>query len=156
MKQLLIFFLLAAAAFSIDLHRLDESVLHKDTIRVTVEGAVASPGTLEVSPYISAGEVLEQAGTTEDADLSAINPDMLMKDHDVLYVPTAAPEKPKVSINTATAEELMSLPGIGASTAQQIIVYREENGLFQKTEDLMKVPGIGPAKFEKIEELIRL
>ena len=55
----------------------------------------------------------------------------------------------KININTATAEQLTQLNGIGASHAAAIIAYREKNGPFQKPEDLMQVPRIGEKTFEK-------
>lgn len=61
-------------------------------------------------------------------------------------------EKAKVNINTAGKEELMTLRGIGASRAEDIIAYREKHGSFQKIEDIMKVSGIKDAAFEKIKE----
>ena len=60
----------------------------------------------------------------------------------------------KVSINTATKEELMSLTGIGDSKAEDIIKYREENGLFKTIEDIKNVSGIGDSLFAKIKENI--
>ncbi len=59
-----------------------------------------------------------------------------------------------VNINTASREQLMTLKGIGASRAEDIIRYREENGGFTKTEDIMKVPGIKNGAFQKIKENI--
>lgn len=61
-------------------------------------------------------------------------------------------EKKKVNINTASKEELMTLRGIGASRAEDIIAYREKHGSFQNIEDIMKVSGIKDAAFEKIKE----
>ena len=60
----------------------------------------------------------------------------------------------KISINTATKEELMNLTGIGESKAEDIILYRNTNGLFQKIEDIMNVSGIGEVLFAKIKENI--
>jgi competence protein ComEA len=59
-----------------------------------------------------------------------------------------------VNINTATLEQLDTLPGIGPTYAQDIIDYRNANGLFTKIEDIMNVPGIGEGKFEAIKDLI--
>ena len=59
-----------------------------------------------------------------------------------------------ISINTATKDELMNLNGIGASKAEAIIRYREENGSFKTIEDIMNVSGIGELAFEKIKDSI--
>ena len=61
-----------------------------------------------------------------------------------------------VNINTATADELTKLKGIGPAMAQRIVEYREENGMFQSLEDLQRVKGIGKAKFAKLKEQITL
>ena len=62
----------------------------------------------------------------------------------------------KVSLNTATLDELMTLPGIGESKAQAIIEYREEVGAFQNIEELKEVSGIGDAIFDQIKENITI
>ncbi len=61
-----------------------------------------------------------------------------------------------ISLNSATAAELDSLPGIGPSLAQQIISYREAQGPFDSVEQLTDVPGIGPAKLEQLRPLVML
>lgn len=61
----------------------------------------------------------------------------------------------KVNLNTATAEELETLPGVGAVTAQRIVEYRSAHG-FARIEDLMNVKGIGQAKFKKMQPLLDL
>lgn len=61
---------------------------------------------------------------------------------------------PKVNINTASKEELMTLRGVGGSRAEDIIAYREARGAFKRIEDIMKVSGIKEAMFEKIKESI--
>lgn len=60
----------------------------------------------------------------------------------------------KLDINTATAEELIRLSGIGEKRAADIIAYRERNGGFSSIEDIMKVSGIGEKTFEKIKNEI--
>jgi competence protein ComEA len=62
----------------------------------------------------------------------------------------------KVNINTATLEQLEMLPRIGTKTAQSIIEYRTQNGLFEKAEDLTKVRGIGEKTVEELQNFIIL
>ena len=61
-----------------------------------------------------------------------------------------------IDINSATAEELTVLPGIGQSLAKAIVAYRGENGAFESLEQLMEVPGIGEGRFAAIEDKICL
>ncbi|MCI0568296.1 MAG: helix-hairpin-helix domain-containing protein [Acidobacteria bacterium] len=63
---------------------------------------------------------------------------------------------PRVNLNTATAEDLTSLPGIGPSYAKRIVDYREKNGPFKRVEDLLNVQGIGEKTLEKIRDRVTL
>ncbi|HHW48420.1 MAG TPA: competence protein ComEA [Clostridiaceae bacterium] len=60
----------------------------------------------------------------------------------------------KININTATIDELDTLPGIGKATAREIVDYREKNGNFKDITDIMKVPGIKEGRFNNIKDLI--
>ena len=91
-------------------------------------------GTLDMGREISADEIGVAEGTLTPAE------DLLGK----------------ININTAAAEELVSLSGIGEGRAADIIAYREENGAFSRIEDIMKVSGIGEKTFEEIKEQIKV
>jgi len=62
----------------------------------------------------------------------------------------------KINLNSATAEQLTSLPGIGTATAKLIIEHRTKTGRFNRVEELMNVKGIGEKKFKAIKDLITL
>lgn len=92
----------------------------------------------------------------------------ILSDGEKIYVPnknenitlemskTSENKEEKVNINTATAEELSKLSGIGESTADKIIEYRRQNGKFTKIEELKNVTGVGDGKFEKIKDKIKV
>jgi len=62
----------------------------------------------------------------------------------------------KININTASAEELDALPGIGPAIAEDIVDYRNKNGEFKAIEDLLNVPGIGQSKFNRLKDNVTL
>ena len=132
---------------------------------VYVTGAVTRPETLLT---LACGSRVQDAiraagGATDDADLSRVNLGQVLNDGDLVYVPprhgeaieTPTPNHPPlIHINTATAAELETLPGIGPALAEAIITYREENGPFASLEALDDVPGIGPAKLDAIRDFV--
>lgn len=65
----------------------------------------------------------------------------------------ATPGAP-VNLNAATLAQLQTLPGVGVSTAQRIVDYRQKNGAFKKVEELMNVKGLGEKSFLKLKPLI--
>ena len=85
---------------------------------------------------------------------------MLISSSPAEHTTKASRKKPalsgKVNLNTATLEQLEMLPRIGTKTAQSIIEYRTQNGLFEKAEDLIKVRGIGEKTVEELHDFITL
>ena len=68
--------------------------------------------------------------------------------------PRAGAAAAVLNLNTATAEQLGALPGVGAKTAARIVEFRQKNGPFKKVEDLMNVKGIGEKSFLKLKPLV--
>ena len=131
-------------------------------IYVYVCGAVRDPGVVEVPEGSRAEEALRLVGgMTVEADPFYVNLAETVTDGQKLYFPTLeeaetleaevkATAEGLVNINTASAEELCALPGIGASRAADIVRYREQNGAFQTKEDIMKVSGIKQNAYDKL------
>ncbi len=125
-------------------------------LEVSFEGEVKSNKTVEVKygTYISQGiEMI--GGLTEDADLRCINLDLVILESTTYYVP-GGKDLEKVSINTATKDELMSLSQIGGVIATRIVEYREMYGGFSSLESLLNVNGIGAYTFNKIKDSVML
>jgi competence protein ComEA len=72
----------------------------------------------------------------------------------IIVLKINAAEVQKININTASAEELVQLRGIGPSHAAKIVAYRQKNGPFKMPEDLVQVPGIGQKTFQANHEFI--
>jgi len=158
MKAMLLFLLVLMIAVPLYIEPVSVPSVKNSRIEVTVQGAVEREGTITLPAYASVQDALDLCGLKDSADVSGMNPLTILKDRDLIFVPeeTTDESSEKISINTASLEELCQLPGIGESTAQKIIDYRKEYGLFQSLEDLMNVKGIGEGKFAKIREMIRL
>lgn len=128
-------------------------------ISVDVYGEVNKPGKVYVTKGSRACDAIYEAGgITEYADVSKIDIYSVLNDNTRLHVPRIYSSSedgiPKININTADADELIILPGIGEKTAGNIIDYRKENGEFQTPEDIMNVKGIGIKTYEKIKNYI--
>lgn len=141
-----------------------------EPILVYITGAVESPEQTLSLPYGSrVQDAIDAAGGfTDDADLERVNLADIARDGMQIHVPvnvsetddtgdTALPTPSGgevVYINSATAEDLETLPGIGPATAEAIISYRDENGPFADLDALDAVPGIGPSTLETLADLI--
>jgi competence protein ComEA len=131
-------------------------------------GAVARPGVQRLPAGARVADLLDAAGgATADADLDQVNLAAKVSDGDRVYVPRRGEAPPPaaagqpaaegpVNLNTATAEQLDALPGVGPSTAAAIVEHRTRNGRFRTVDDLGQVPGIGPARLAALRPKVRV
>lgn len=145
----------------------EESSVQPQVILVDIGGAVEEPGVYEVAKDTRLFEVIEMAGgLSEDADPDHVNRASFVEDGQKIIIPvkgseytddgTAAAFSPEadsglININTASADELKTLSGIGDVTAEKIIEYRSSTA-FKSKEDIMSVDGIGSKTYEKIKD----
>jgi len=146
----------------------EEQVELMKYIFVDLKGEIKNPGVYKLESDARLFQVISLAGgLTEEADPLGINMSILLKDQMRVYVPSIHEQVPMVvtpidedpddlliDINQAGLLLLETLPGIGPSTAQNIIDYRDEFGYFDVIEDIMNVPNIGESTFENIKEFI--
>lgn len=132
---------------SIEIILPEENTPISDATEIYVDGSVRRPGWYPAYEHSTINNVILSAGGLADgADTSEIK----------LYIPTEAETNAsqKISINRAEAWLLDALPGIGPTSAQKIIDYREANGPFVTVFELLLVPGIGQSTFDNIKDLI--
>jgi competence protein ComEA len=137
---------------------------------VDVVGAVRRPGLYRLRQGDRIADAVARAGGAgAKADLTLINLAAPLADGQQVVVPArgaaaanaaagaaapgTAPAGP-VHLNTATLEQLDSLPGVGPVTAQKILDYRQKHGSFSSVDELDAVPGIGPARMDQLKDLV--
>ena len=148
---------------------------------VHVSGAVKRAGVYRLAPDSRVADAIEQAGgATQNADLDALNLAEPLQDGQKIHVPRKGEVSPPVvasvapsrtprsapqaaaaattqfpiNLNTATAEQLEAIPGIGPVLAQRIIEYRQMHGRFQSVDELLEVRGIGPKRLENMRPYV--
>ncbi len=144
---------------------------------VDVAGAVRHPGVYRLAAGARVDDALRRAGgPTAHADLDPVNLAAPVTDGQQIVVPRhgqAAPATPAaasataggasatpaaavVDLNTATAEQLDTIDGVGPATAQKILEYRAQHGSFKSVEELLQVSGIGPKKLAAMRASVRV
>jgi competence protein ComEA len=157
------------------LARTRESTRASDKLIVDVVGAVARPGIVRVAAGARVVDVIDAAGGAKpNADTQQLNLAAPVADGARIAVPVIGQAPPPevgatpppagstptgtstgpVNLNTATAEQLEALPGIGPATAQAIVSDREAHGSFGSVDDLDRVRGIGAAKLAQLRDLV--
>jgi len=147
---------------------------------VHVLGAVATPGVVVLSPGARVADAIGAAGgLSQDADCAELNLAAPVSDGDQVVVgtrsaprgevrragePTTVPASGSGSqgagstldLNTATADQLDGLPGVGPVTAQRILAWRDQHGRFTRVEELQEVDGIGEKTYAQLAPLVRV
>lgn len=140
------------------------------TVVVAVSGRVRRPGLVRLAAGSRVADAIDAAGgVLPDTDLSGVNLARKVADGELIVVgipppsgagpasgpgggPGAGPGAVGlVNLNTATLDQLQTLPGVGPVLAQRIIEYRDQNGGFGAVADLRKVSGIGDARYDELK-----
>ena len=133
---------------------------------VDVAGAVRRAGLYRLPEGSRIADALARAGgATAHAELDLVNLAAPLADGEQVLVPARGAAGPAgggaagsptapVDLNSATADQLDALPGVGPVTAQKIIDYRQAHGPFRSVDDLDAIPGIGPSRIENLRGLV--
>jgi competence protein ComEA len=134
---------------------------------VDVAGAVRRPGLYRLPKGSRIADAIARAGgVTRQAESASVNLAAPLADGEQVLVPSGAPGAPvaatggtpspsaPVDLNSATVEQLDALPGVGPTTAQKIVDYRNEHGPYTSVDDLDAIPGIGPARIDQLRGLV--
>jgi competence protein ComEA len=135
-------------------------------VTVHVAGAVRRPGVYRLPARARVVDAVRRAGgARRKADLAALNLAAKLEDGRQVVVPVrgaaaaaggTAAEGVPLDLNTATAEQLDELDGIGPGMAGTILKYREQHGGFGSIEELGQVPGIGEKRLASLREQVRV
>ena len=142
--------------------QLDLAEVPAEEIRVYITGAVQRPGVYPLTDGDRWIDALEAAGgPSEDADLAAVDLARRARDEDTILVPrlgqtavAPAQQGPLVNINTADADGLETLPGIGEVRAAAIVRSREDDGTFASADELLERDLIPPSVYDDIVDLV--
>lgn len=136
---------------------------------VHVTGSVVAPGVYTLPEGSRVQDAVSAAGgPLDDSDPNALNLAAPVSDGQKVSVPRPGEQvveeggpftpsgggRGKVNLNTASAAELESLPGIGPVLAERIVAHRQSKGRFSSPRQLMEVSGVGPKKYESLKDLI--
>jgi competence protein ComEA len=161
--------------------RVEEPRAASAAVVVHVAGAVRSPGVYRMRPGARIDDAVQRAGgPTRRADLGAVNLAAKVADGRQVLVPeraprgsaaapapaggsaaapapaggSAPPPGQPLDLNSATLEQLDTLPGVGPATAEKILAYRDEHGGFGSVDELGQVPGIGDKRLATLRDLV--
>ena len=132
---------------------------HTNQMLVHVSGEVKSPGVVSLKPGSRVMDAINAAGGFATPTASeTLNLAAFVEDGQLIQVGvnSSANSDTRINLNTATATELDSLPGIGPVMADRILKWRAEHNRFSKVDELQEIEGIGPKLFNRIKDAVRI
>ena len=142
--------------------------IHRRLFFIHVSGAVAKPGLYKLKPGLRVADAVSAAGgATADGNLDSLNLASPLRDSQKVFLPSKTAPAPavndslaspdasaRIDINTATADQLDELDGIGPVLAKRILDWRAKHGRFANVGQLDQVSGIGPKKLSNIRDCL--
>ena len=153
-KLLIIFTIVLSILLKFSIKKLPLNEHDNELISIEIRGDVKEEKSVDLPLGSTFKDLLNYIDLTNTSSIDNYAYNMPLENNQIITIRSKS--NSRISINNATVEELVTLPGIGINTALKIIDYRNTNGCFNTLEELMNVKGIGEKKYASIKAYITI
>ena len=153
-KLLIIFTIVLSILLKFSIKKLPLNEHDNELISIEIRGDVKEEKSVDLPLGSTFKDLLSYIDLTNTSSIDNYAYNMPLENNQIITIRSKS--NSRISINNATVEELVTLPGIGINTALKIIDYRNTNGCFNTLEELMNVKGIGEKKYASIKAYITI